>query len=59
MAMTPVPLATLEALVAAILAGQPTQTETGDPALDRALAALAASGCHEQGGDAFPLGYWE
>ncbi len=59
MAMTSVPSAVLEAYVAAIVAGRPIPTETGDPALDRALAALTASDRREQGEDAYPLGYWE
>jgi len=59
MAMTSVPFDVLEAYVAAVLAGQPIPAETGDPALDRALTALAAPDHREQGEDAYPLGYCE
>ncbi len=59
MAITSVPFDTLEAYVAAIVAGRPIQTKTGDSALDRALAALVAPDRREHGEDAYPLGYWE
>jgi len=59
MAITSVPLDTLETYVAAILDGRPIQTKTGDRALDRALAALTTSDRSEQGEDVYPLRYWE
>ncbi len=59
MAINSVPFDTLEAYVAAIVAGRPIQTKTDDPALDRALAALTAPDRREQGEDAYPLHYWE
>ncbi len=59
MAITSVPLDTLETYVAAILDGRPIPTKTGDLALDRALAALTASDRREHGEDVYSLRYWE